>query len=66
MKLGLPDPEFPRPTLHDLHPTAVSLAVSASFNVKVIQRIAGHASATMTLDTYTGLSTTIFTTVRAV
>jgi integrase len=49
------DTTFPRPTFHDLRHTAVSLAISAGANVKVVQRIAGHASATMTLDTYTGL-----------
>ncbi|GKV72036.1 site-specific integrase [Pseudarthrobacter sp. NCCP-2145] len=46
---------FPRPTFHDLRHTAVSLAISSGANVKVVQRIAGHASATMTLDTYAGL-----------
>lgn len=49
------EPGFPRPVFHDLRHTAVSLAISAGANVKVIQRIAGHASATMTLDTYAGL-----------
>lgn len=49
------DPTFPRPTFHDLRHTAVSLAISAGVNIKVVQRIAGHASATMTLDTYAGL-----------
>lgn len=49
------DPSFPRPTFHDLRHTAVSLAISSGANVKVVQRIAGHASATMTLDTYAGL-----------
>lgn len=49
------DPEFPRPTFHDLRHTAVSLAISSGANVKVVQRIAGHASATLTLDTYAGL-----------
>lgn len=49
------DPSFPRPTFHDLRHTAVSLAISHGANVKVVQRIAGHASATMTLDTYAGL-----------
>lgn len=49
------DPKFPRPTFHDLRHTAVSLAISKGANVKVVQRIAGHASATMTLDTYAGL-----------
>lgn len=46
---------FPRPTFHDLRHAAVSLAISHGANVKVVQRIAGHASATMTLDTYAGL-----------
>lgn len=46
---------FPRPTFHDLRHTAVSLAISSGANIKVVQRIAGHASATMTLDTYAGL-----------
>ncbi|GAB3535945.1 hypothetical protein GCM10027403_14960 [Arthrobacter tecti] len=49
------DPEFPRPTFHSLRHTAVSLAIKNGANVKVVQRIAGHASATMTLDTYAGL-----------
>ncbi|MGT2463359.1 tyrosine-type recombinase/integrase [Sinomonas atrocyanea] len=49
------DPDFPRPTFHDLRHTAVSLAIRSGVNVKVVQRIAGHASATMTLDTYAGL-----------
>lgn len=46
---------FPRPTFHSLRHTAVSLAIKSGANVKVVQRIAGHASATMTLDTYAGL-----------
>lgn len=49
------DADFPAPTFHDLRHTAVSLAISAGANVKVVQRIAGHASATLTLDTYAGL-----------
>ena len=49
------DSDFPSPTFHDLRHTAVSLAISAGANVKVVQRIAGHASATLTLDTYAGL-----------
>ncbi|MFF1831518.1 tyrosine-type recombinase/integrase [Paenarthrobacter sp. NPDC058040] len=49
------DPDFLRPTFHDLRHTAVSLAISSGANIKVVQRIAGHASATMTLDTYAGL-----------
>ena len=35
--------------------TAASLAVSAGGNVKVIQRMLGHASAPMTLDVYADL-----------
>jgi integrase len=42
-------------TPHDLRHTAASLAVSAGANVKAVQRMLGHASATMTLDTYAGL-----------
>lgn len=49
------DPTFPQMTFHDLRHTAVSLAVKAGANVKVVQRIAGHSSATLTLDTYAGL-----------
>lgn len=40
---------------HDLRHTAVSLAVSSGANVKVVQAIAGHSSASVTLDTYAGL-----------
>lgn len=43
------------PTFHDLRHTAVSLIVNETGNVKLAQRIAGHASATMTLDTYSDL-----------
>lgn len=42
-------------TPHELRHTAASLAVSAGANVKVVQRMLGHASAAMTLDTYAGL-----------
>ena len=42
-------------TPHDLRHTAASLAVSAGANLKAVQRMLGHASATMTLDTYAGL-----------
>lgn len=45
----------PRPTFHDLRHTAVSLAFSAGGNVKVVQRIAGHESAEMTLRTYSAV-----------
>jgi len=49
------DESFPKLTLHDLRHTAASLAVSAGANVKALQRILGHASAAMTLDTYADL-----------
>lgn len=49
------DPEFPRLTPHDLRHTAASLAISAGANVKVVQRMLGHASAAMTLDRYADL-----------
>ncbi|TAJ48955.1 MAG: site-specific integrase [Herbiconiux sp.] len=48
-------PSFPNLTLHDLRHTAASLAVSAGANVKVVQKMLGHASAAMTLDTYADL-----------
>ncbi|NKX56262.1 tyrosine-type recombinase/integrase [Arthrobacter sp. E918] len=46
------DSDFLVPTFHNLRHTAVSLAISAGANIKLVQRIAGHASATMTLDVY--------------
>jgi integrase len=49
------DPSIPRLTPHDLRHTAASLAISAGANVKAIQRMLGHASAAMTLDTYSDL-----------
>jgi integrase len=50
------DPTFPASlTLHDLRHTAASLAISAGANVKAVQRMLGHASAAMTLDTYADL-----------
>lgn len=49
------DATFPRVTPHDLRHTAASLAVSAGGNVKAVQRMLGHASAAMTLDTYADL-----------
>lgn len=49
------DPEFPRVTPHDLRHSAASLAISAGANVKAVQRMLGHASAAMTLDTYADL-----------
>ena len=50
------DGQFPAHlTLHDLRHTAASLAISAGANVKAVQRMLGHASAAMTLDTYADL-----------
>ncbi|MDT0181461.1 site-specific integrase [Microbacterium sp. ARD31] len=49
------DPSIPRLTPHDLRHTAASLAISAGANVKAVQRMLGHASAAMTLDTYPDL-----------
>ena len=49
------DPAFPRVTAHGLRHTAASLAISAGANVKVVQRMLGHASAAMTLDVYADL-----------
>lgn len=46
---------MPRVTPHDLRHTAASLAVSSGANVKAVQRMLGHASAAMTLDTYADL-----------
>jgi integrase len=40
---------------HELRHTAASLAISAGANVKAVQRMLGHASAAMTLDTYSDL-----------
>ncbi|MFT4157330.1 MAG: site-specific integrase [Microbacterium sp.] len=48
-------PIMPRVTPHDLRHTAASLAISAGANVKAVQRMLGHASAAMTLDTYAEL-----------
>ena len=49
------DPEFPHVTPHDMRHTAASLAISSGANVKAVQRMLGHASAAMTLDTYSDL-----------
>lgn len=46
---------FPDVTPHDLRHTAASLAISAGANVKILQRMLGHASAAMTLDVYADL-----------
>jgi integrase len=40
---------------HGLRHTTASLAISAGANVKAVQRLLGHASATMTLDRYAKL-----------
>lgn len=42
-------------TPHDLRHTAASLAVSAGANVKGVQAMLGHKSASLTLDTYADL-----------
>lgn len=53
---GEDDPaRMPRVTPHDLRHTAASLAISSGANVKAVQRMLGHASASMTLDTYADL-----------
>lgn len=49
------DKAFPSITPHDLRHTAASLAVSAGANVKAVQRMLGHAKASMTLDVYADL-----------
>lgn len=49
------DPTFPAISPHDLRHTAASLAISSGANAKVVQRMLGHASAAMTLDTYADL-----------
>jgi integrase len=49
------DETFPAITPHDLRHTAASLAISAGANVKAVQRMLGHAKASMTLDTYADL-----------
>ena len=49
------DQTFPTITPHDLRHSAASLAISAGANVKAVQTMLGHASATLTLDTYADL-----------
>lgn len=39
-------------TVHDLRHTAASLAIQSGANVKVLQRVMGHSSASLTLDVY--------------
>ena len=38
--------------LHDLRHTCASLAIAAGADIKVLQRMLGHASAALTLDRY--------------
>jgi integrase len=45
-------PEFPVISPHDLRHTCASLAISAGANVKVLQTLLGHKTATLTLDRY--------------
>jgi integrase len=49
--------EIGKPDLvpHDLRDTAASLAISSGASIKAVQRMLGHASAAMTLDTYGSL-----------
>ena len=49
------DESFPAISPHDLRHTAASLAISAGANVKAVQRMLGHAKASMTLDVYADL-----------
>lgn len=48
---GLPEELW----VHDLRHTAASLSVASGASVKSVQRMLGHASAKITLDTYAGL-----------
>lgn len=48
-------PEFPTITPYSLRHTAVSLAISSGANVLAVQRMLGHKTAAMTLDTYADL-----------
>jgi integrase len=43
---------IPRLTPHELRHTAASLAIAAGADIKVVQQMLGHKSATMTLDQY--------------
>lgn len=47
--------ELERFTIHDLRHTAASLAIRSGAHVKAVQRMLGHKSAAMTLDTYADL-----------
>lgn len=55
VKCQAKDDAFPSITPHDLRHTAASLAISAGANVKAVQRMLGHAKASMTLDVYADL-----------
>lgn len=46
---------LPYMPMHDLRHTAASLAVRSGAHVKIVQRMLGHASAAITLDTYADL-----------
>lgn len=46
----------PRITPHDLRHSAATFVVSVGANVKVVQKMLGHSSAAMTLDTYAACS----------
>lgn len=52
-RLGWPRSKWPTP--HDMRHTAASLAVHAGANVKALQRMLGHQTASMTLDVYADL-----------
>ncbi|TPF92213.1 integrase [Bifidobacterium sp. UTBIF-68] len=45
----------PALTMHDLRHTAASIAIHSGANVKAVQRMLGHKTAAMTLDTYADL-----------
>lgn len=52
---ALKDAGIERLTPHDLRHTAASLAIASGAHVKAVQRMLGHKSAAMTLDTYSDL-----------
>ena len=43
------------PVIHSLRHTCASLAIKSEADVKTLQAVLGHASATESLDTYTDL-----------
>jgi integrase len=47
--------------IHDLRHTCASLAISSGANIKVVQRLLGQKTATLTLDRYGHLFPTIWT-----